>query len=116
LGDHGYHVESAGVSAFGSAPASDEAVATMRARGIDISDHRSQPVDREQLIRTDYVLAMTASHARQLEALAKGATTDIRRIDEKDIEDPIGGDSTDYARCADQIASALRQQLSQLGL
>ena len=116
LTEHGYHVESAGLGAFGGSPASDEAVQIMKKRGIDISDHRSQPVDREQLARSDYVFAMTESHTRQLKALTKGATTNIRRLDEKDIEDPIGGDNSIYARCADQIEKALRQQLSKLSL
>ena len=116
LAERGYHIASAGLVASAGSPASDGAVQVMKTRGIDISDHRSRPVDREQLARADYVLAMTESHTRQLKALAEKTTTDIRRLDEENIEDPIGGDNTVYARCADQIEKALREQLDKLSL
>src|SRR4029077_10469822 len=55
LEDRGFHVESAGVSgAYGLAP-SPPAVQIMKARRIDISGHRSQPVSLEQIHLADYI-------------------------------------------------------------
>lgn len=58
------HVEvsSAGVATGGGRPASEGARAAAAKHGLDLSPHRSAPLTKELLERTDLVLAMTPTH------------------------------------------------------
>jgi len=81
------HFERAGVAATvssaglydGGAPATGHGVATMADRGLDLSGHRSRPMDADMLRQADLVLAMARVHVReaamlQPEALRKTFT------------------------------------------
>ncbi|MDR6225502.1 low molecular weight protein arginine phosphatase [Desmospora profundinema] len=59
-------VKSAGVSALPGGAASFPAVEVLKEKGIDHSDHRSQPVTAELLDWADVVLTMTRSHRQWL--------------------------------------------------
>ena len=114
LADRGYHVESAGTAAFGGAPASEQAVDVLEARGIDLRGHRSQPLDAARIRRCDYLFAMTASHLGAIERMVPDFRGVARRLGKEDIEDPIGGDGDVYVRCADRIETALKKQLEEV--
>jgi protein-tyrosine phosphatase len=58
-------IQSAGVLDSGS-PAAPEAVAALRARGIDISDHRSRRLSGPLVAGADLVLGMTREHVREV--------------------------------------------------
>lgn len=116
LPDRGYHVESAGVSATDGIPASGPAVQVMGARGLDLSTHRSSALTLEVVHRADYIFAMTAGHRDAVLRLAPSTADRCRPLGDKDIEDPIGGDETVYARCAQNIENALRRQLEEISL
>jgi protein-tyrosine phosphatase len=65
-------VGSVGVLGNGG-PASAEAVVVMAERGLDLSAHRSRPLETEALEAADLVLAMTRQHVREVCATAPGA-------------------------------------------
>lgn len=65
---HGLGIEaqvaSAGLLRAGQ-PASEHGVDILRARGLDLTTHRSQPMTRELLSSADLVLAMEREHVRE---------------------------------------------------
>ncbi len=65
-------IASAGLVTEGQ-PASAHGVTAMRARGIDISDHRSRYLHRSQIEATDLVLGMERQHVREAVVLAPDA-------------------------------------------
>lgn len=116
LADRGYLVESAGTSAYPGAPATPEAVEVFKARGIDLTGHRSEPLTLEQIHRADHIFAMTGRHVQNIGAMAGQARDRVRKVAEADIEDPIGGTQEEYAQCADRIEEALRRRLEEVQL
>jgi protein-tyrosine phosphatase len=112
----GYHVESAGVSAMEGMPASEPAVAVMKSLGMDLSAHRSNALTLEAIARADYIFAMTPGHLRAVMRISPGAADRCRLLDDEGIEDPIGSDESEYARCADAIEKALRRKLQEISL
>jgi len=67
-------VHSAGTLAW-DGPATDAAARTMAARGLDISDHRSQPLTAALVADADLILAMTRSHVWGVQAFDPDAVT-----------------------------------------
>src|SRR5262245_7223991 len=59
-------VQSAGTNAVADIPATDDAIAVMKGDGLDISAHRSRPVDADELARADVVITMTRAQLREL--------------------------------------------------
>ncbi|NLX12158.1 MAG: threonylcarbamoyl-AMP synthase [Phycisphaerales bacterium] len=114
LDDRGYGIESCGTAAREGVEPSPEAVRVMQGRGIDISDHRSRSLAVDQLDRADYIFTMNRSHLVSVKALSTRAQSCARRIADRDIEDPIGGNDTDYAECARSLEQALRQRLEEV--
>ncbi|MAG93803.1 MAG: L-threonylcarbamoyladenylate synthase [Pirellulaceae bacterium] len=105
LEDHGVMVASAGVAAMQGGRSSPEAVEAMSQKGLDLSQHMSQPLT-DQLVRfADVILTMTRGHRHALVANWPQAAdrTHLLRGDAGDIADPIGGPLEQYVQCADQI-------------
>ena len=66
LEEHGVIVMSAGLSAYMGGRPSPEAVDVMRAMGVDLTQHESQPLT-EQLVRhADVIWTMTRSHRQAI--------------------------------------------------
>lgn len=65
-GCDGIDVGSVGTWAYFGIPATDEAIAVMRERGVDISGHRSRGVDPKELKQADLVVGMTSVHRREI--------------------------------------------------
>jgi len=114
LADRGYQVESAGTAGFDGMPASAPAVAAMSRRGIDIAGHRASALTLETIHRADYILTMTVGHRDVVSAIAGEMPEYCRTLNNRDIEDPLGGDEETYARCADRIEQALRMRLEEI--
>ncbi|UCD28086.1 MAG: threonylcarbamoyl-AMP synthase [Planctomycetota bacterium] len=114
LDEHGFYVESAGTGAFANAKASIPAITAMKTRGIDISNHKSQPLRLEQIDRADYIFTMTAHHLDTVTAISAVIGKQARRIDDSDIDDPIGGSDEVYENCAKRLEKALRCRLEEL--
>ena len=113
--------ESAGLSANGGAPATDNACATMRKLGLDISSHRSGRLTRELVDRADLILAMSAVHRGRIaasfpEARGKLAVLGDYAGIKGDVDDPFGRTLEVYGRCAEQLSrlvTALCNRLAQ---
>jgi protein-tyrosine-phosphatase len=106
---HGIDVLSAGVAAGDNFPASREAVELLRERGVDLSQHLSQPVTSEMLSESDHVFAMTESHLAVLEEARPDLTGRMQLVTRngEDISDPIGGGPDVYRQCADELTDAI---------
>jgi protein-tyrosine-phosphatase len=120
-------VLSAGTSVFFESGASDGAVQAMNEKGIDISNHRSKPVDKKTLERADLILTMTRAHKRAVldmapelsekvftlkEYIRKGseeASEEAEDGSDFDISDPFGQPVEYYRACAEEIEKALEK-------
>lgn len=103
----GAAVESAGVEAGEDMPATQHALAVMAERGIDISDHRSRPVESVNLSLFDVVIAMTSSIAETLRRLG----VEPARVQSIDVDDPYCKGLAAYRTAAEQIERGLRRVL-----
>ena len=59
-------VSSVGTWAHFGYPAMPESVMVLKEKGVDISGHRSRPVDQDELRAADIVVAMTSVHVKEL--------------------------------------------------
>lgn len=66
----GVTVSSAGTWAYDGSPATPDALETVRKSGIDLSGHRSRPIEMDELHAADIIVAMTSVHVREIAGLA----------------------------------------------
>jgi tRNA threonylcarbamoyl adenosine modification protein (Sua5/YciO/YrdC/YwlC family) len=118
LEDRGVIVASAGIAAMMGSRASPEAVDVVRAEGLSLDDHYSQPVTEQLVRQADIILTMTRSHRLALLAEWPQAADRARLLcrDGSDVADPIGGTPEQYRRCAAQIKHELQSWLDELDL
>lgn len=115
LAAFGFEVSSMGVAASPGAPAAENAIAALRAGGIDISGHSSQPVIPEAIAELDRIYCLTFSHRAMLVgALPPSAGKRVELLDPEgsDVPDPIGGGPEVYRACATAIAGFLKARLN----
>ncbi len=105
LVERGYVVRSAGIAALSGVPASDQAVEVMARRGIDLSEHRSQPVSARLLHYCDRIFTMTHAHRELLLAGCPEVADRVEVLarDGRDISDPFGGTVEQYEQCLAEI-------------
>jgi protein-tyrosine-phosphatase len=114
-----WRIESAGVWAYGAAPATENARRAMEERGLDLSTHRSQPATNELLSQFDWIIVMTREHREtllaQMPALA-GKVLLLRELggESGDFADPVGGGIEVYRLAADEIQALLRSGLPKI--
>lgn len=109
---HGYWVLSAGVAAGYDSPASEESVAVAAEFGVDLSTHRSRPVNPQLLRAADEVIAMTRAHAQALLGRYPGVGPQPRLLClDADLDDPIGAGLDVYRQCAATIQTHLERFL-----
>lgn len=105
------HVESAGTSNWHEDAAMDpRARAALDAAGFRGAGSPAAQVTREQLARSDLVVALDRGHRAELRRLAPGADVSVLRwwsegID-LDVPDPYYGDEEEFAACLDLIVPA----------
>lgn len=102
-------IESAGIFAEDGQKANSNAVKAVIKYGIDLTNHRAQPITEDLIKQCDVILAMTQAHKQILEPVAKGKVyTLLEYIGlEGDIPDPYGGDLEEYEECAAKLYDAL---------
>lgn len=94
-------VDSAGTLGIEGAPASEEAVLTLRKHGVDLSKHRSRGVSAAMLNAADLVIPMAHRHVKELSRLRLANDVPVRLIrtfelepepasEALDLDDPIG--------------------------
>mgnify|MGYP001138720784 CR=1 FL=1 len=114
-----WQVQSAGLWANDHSPATSNAQAILRTRGLDISSHRSQPVTKKLLSSSNLVLCMTENHKRQLQKDFPEYSSRIFLLSEmvgkvEDITDPIGLSRQSYIRIADEINDYINEGIQKI--
>jgi protein-tyrosine-phosphatase len=114
-----WRVESAGIWAYGGAPATENARRAMEERGLDLMRHHSQPATNELLSQFDLIVVMTREHRAALLAQMPALDGRIYLLRELgggsgDFADPVGGDLTTYQRAASEIETTLRRGFTQI--
>jgi protein-tyrosine-phosphatase len=102
-GCDGVQVASCGTWAGAGYSATDDAVATMARRRIDLSGHRSRPLDSREIEDADLVVAMTSVHVDEILDQVPGAKNKVIRL--KEIGEMAVGDSA--ADAAGRLAAFL---------
>ena len=118
-------VLSAGMWARNGQPASENVNTVLAARGIPLTDHRSQTLTPELLDQADLILVMEEAHRRSIFHLAPKHLHKVMLLTEltggfDDIDDPYGGPIEGYVNTEAQletlIDAGLRRLLWQLGI
>lgn len=115
---HGVFADSRGIHASVGAPISENAVAALRARGVentpqnDYLSHRAKQITRADFDAFDCIFAMSSAHASALLFAFPECAGKIRVLGE--IADPFGGDEEVYKQTLAQIEAALLLQFPYL--
>ena len=102
-------IESAGIFAEDGHSASENAIKALLKYGIDLSNHKTQPVTEDLIKQCDLILTMTEGHKKLIEPMAKGKVFTLLEYagSNGDIQDPYGGDIDEYEETAQEIYDAL---------
>lgn len=111
-----WKISSAGVWAVEGIPAAPRAVQVMAQRGLDVSGHRAQSINRELLEQADLILTMERVQKESLTAVFPFVAGRVFLLGEMDgsmteVADPYGGPLKGY-----QAAAARIEQILQGGL
>ena len=113
-------VASAGTSAWEGAPASDGALLVGIERGLDLSQHRAQPLSRDLVAAHDLVLVMGPHHLERVEALGGGgkaftlASFASHGRADRAISDPIGAELEVYRATYAELEREIRRALDRV--
>lgn len=115
-------VRSAGASAAPGFPASEGAVEVGRRHGLDLRDHRSRPLDAEDIAWASLIVCMSRSHLQAVRAV--GAADRAVLLTEllprhhperdRDVADPHGGDLGRYERAFEVISEGVTALLESI--
>jgi protein-tyrosine-phosphatase len=105
-------VISAGTSAFLGDGPSTHSVQVLKKVGLDLLNHRSQPLSQDLLDHAFLILCMTSTHKLIIESqLAEGPPPHVfmfrEWLDAGDIEDPYGQSLEAYEGCRDSLVEAI---------
>jgi len=101
-GDGKYHAVSAGLQAFPGEPASNGALRAMERRGLNLQEHRAQPVTEALVSNACLIVCMSEAHADALR-IRFPLYTDRVCTFSATIPDPFGGDDTVYEQTAQTL-------------
>lgn len=109
-----WRIDSAGTWASAGLPPMPKAIETMKDLGIDISGHRSCPVDQAHMSDHRLILVMESGHREALTVEFSGLAERIHLISEMtgnsyEIGDPISGPAGGYRHTADILAAILEE-------
>lgn len=109
-------VISAGTSAWSGDPASTNSVTALSKVGIELTQHKSQPITKDMLESAFLVLGMTHSHLYGIEKYKKSLPPRVHLFRdfmnppsdaETEIMDPYGQNLATYRACLDSMAEAI---------
>lgn len=112
--------ESAGTSAWESAPASDGAMLVGLERNLDLNAHRARQLTRDVVEASDLVLAMGPHHLERIEALGGVGKAHLLTAyashgkEDRAISDPFGGDLDVYRTAVDELMRELERVFDRL--
>jgi protein-tyrosine phosphatase len=119
-GLEGIEVSSAGIHALVGEEAARTAMELLAERGIDLSGHRGQQLNRTLIDEADLILVMDRTQLAMLGSLVpptKGKVFLLRAFSPEgnsDIRDPFGGDPDDYRSCLSQIEESIPSLLERI--
>lgn len=118
LGEHGFIVASAGLSAALGGRPSPQAVEVLRVKDIDLSEHESQPLTSRLLSQADHIFTMTKGHRDAILKECPDAVDRVQLLSRRgtDISDPYGSQVEVYEKCAAEMEQHLRAILADLPL
>ena len=112
--DMDWEAASAGTYADFGCPASENAVEALREVGIDLTGHRSQPLDSELVENSNLIAVMSRSHQDHILQWFPEVADRVFLINAfgtskvpADVSDPFGGSLNTYRRTRDEIDRAL---------
>lgn len=118
---NGWRVASAGVAAQHGAPVSANSVAALKKVGLNLSNHRSQPLTADLANEADLILVMTESHRDMIDLLFDPPPPQVHLLREfmprdasRDIADPYGSALAEYEACRDEIVEAIPSIMAHL--
>ena len=115
VGRFGYSVESAGVAAFETMPASGHALEIGRRKKTPLDNHRSRGLTEPMIRRADLIFVMNQSHLQAVIDAVPQAETKCFLLDKSGaIADPAGYDSDVYRACAEQIERCIQERMNEL--
>ena len=107
-------VISSGVAARGGDLVSENSVYALKKVGLDISQHRAQPLTQRMLDEAFAIICMTESHRAMIEVQAEPVPRNIFLFREfvpgladKEIGDPYGGPLKVYEAARDEMVEAI---------
>ena len=107
-------VISAGVAARSGEPVSENSVLALKKVGIDVTNHRAQPLTQRMLDEAFAVICMTESHRAMIEVQAEPVPRNLflfRQFlpgsGDKEIGDPYGGPLQIYEAVRDEMVEAI---------
>ena len=107
-------VISAGVAARPGEPVSENSVLALKKVGIDISQHRAQPLTQQLLDEALAVICMTESHRTMIQVQAEPVPKHVYLFrqflpgeGEKEIGDPYGGPLRIYEAVRDEMVESI---------
>ncbi len=107
-------VISAGVACRGGEAVSPHSVTTLRKVGVDISNHRSQPLTQDLVSNAVALFAMTETHRIVVgfQFAPKPQSVFLLRDflpegSSREIADPFGGTLAEYESCRDEMVEAI---------
>ena len=112
--DTQYEVDSTGVWALDEHPASENAVAVMAERGINISQHIARTITAQDMSAAALILVMSREHQETLRNTWPQYAWKVHRLSEmvgkrKNVADPYRGPIEEYRECADTIAEYIER-------
>lgn len=116
LVDRGYVILSAGLAAGVGSPASKHVIEIMKADGLDMRSHESQPLTERLLQQVDHIYTMTRNHREAIlaERSELSSQVSVLSANGKDISDPYGQDEAVYLACKNQIETEIIALVEQI--
>jgi protein-tyrosine-phosphatase len=123
LGWRHVEVSSAGVAALDGSPASEGAVRTAEAHGLDLSAHRSRLLTQRRAHEADLILTMSPDHLMRVVELGGGERAALLTsyagghpdgFPATSIPDPIGGSDEEYGETFRLLRDLIDRALERL--
>lgn len=100
-------IASAGISACGGEPISENAAEVLLERNIDANRHRAKRVSPALIDWADRIYVMTEAHRRMITAVVPEAAAKLKVMQ---VSDPYGGGLDIYRQCLREIEAFLKQE------
>jgi len=114
-----WRIESAGIYAITGYPATKDAIIAISEMGLDLLDHRSQPVTESLLDKFNLILCMENDQVNLVKRNFPNARDRIFLLSEmadqdQDILDPVGQSQNTYKDTANEILGYLKKGFSKI--